>query len=134
MVFELRETSGDIPAAAHDLQQNEPDLKPEDTHYRDEGCVYAAACLDCPYPDCLYDQPRGRQRWLKDIRNRDIHKFHEKGWDYSELALFFGVSARTIQRVINQDKTRNDNRKMRRKKHDERNIDSAAGADGLGEA
>ena len=39
----------------------ESDLPPEYHHYRDEGCEMADSCLNCPFPQCIYDEPRNRQ-------------------------------------------------------------------------
>jgi len=83
-----------------EASDNVPDLPPEYCHYRDEGCEYAGSCLGCPFPQCLYDEPRGRQRWLKDLRNREINRLFAGGWGVKELALMFGVSQRTIQRTL----------------------------------
>jgi hypothetical protein len=80
--------------------KNEPDLRPEYCRYRDEGCDYADSCLACPFEQCLYDEPRGRQRWLKTLRNREINRLFTGGWGINELALLFGVSQRTIQRAL----------------------------------
>jgi AraC-like DNA-binding protein len=80
---------------------NEPDLPPEYCHYRDEGCEFADACLHCPFPHCLYDEPRGKQRWLKGLRNREITQLFGSGeWGIKELASLFGLSQRTIQRAL----------------------------------
>lgn len=80
--------------------QDERDLPPEYCCYKDEGCEYAKACLDCPFPQCLYDEPRGRQRWLKELRNREINRFYEAGRKVRELAVMFDVSDRTVQRAV----------------------------------
>jgi hypothetical protein len=80
---------------------DETDLLPEYCRYRDEGCEFAASCLDCPYPQCLYDEPRGKQRWLKERRNREIARlFRGGGWGVKELAALFGLSQRTVQRAL----------------------------------
>ncbi len=77
------------------------DLPPEYCHYRDEGCELFASCLNCPLPQCIYDQPRGKQQWLKKLRNREIARlFITEGKGISELALIFGTSRRTIQRAL----------------------------------
>src|SRR4030042_1846101 len=79
----------------------EPDLLPEYCHYRDEGCEFADSCLSCPFPQCLYDQPRGKQRWLKELRNKEIARLFSSGdRGVKELALMFGLSQRTIQRAL----------------------------------
>jgi AraC-like DNA-binding protein len=95
------EIGGDNTEATNDeTSQNETDLPPEYCHYRDEGCEYARSCLACPFPQCLYDEPRGRQRWLKGLRNKEINKLFAGGWKIKELALIFGVSQRTVQRAL----------------------------------
>ena len=81
--------------------ENESDLPPEYCHYRDEGCEFASSCLRCPFPQCLYEEPRGKQRWLKELRNREIARlFNGGGWGVKELALLFRLSQRTIQRAL----------------------------------
>ncbi|OGO18440.1 MAG: hypothetical protein A2Z15_05400 [Chloroflexi bacterium RBG_16_50_11] len=78
------------------------DLKPEYCNYRDEGCVYAKACLECPFPQCLYDEPRGGLRWLKRKRDKEIRKLFKTGRNIKELAALFGLSPRTIQRALGE--------------------------------
>ena len=81
--------------------ETEPDLLPEYCHYKDEGCDLFPSCLNCPLPQCIYDQPRGKQRWLKALRNQEITRlFTNEGKGVKELALLFGTSQRTIQRVL----------------------------------
>ena len=80
------------------------DLRPEYCHYRDEGCEYAAACLDCPFPQCLYDEPRGKQKWLKELRDREIRRQHREGKSIGELAALYEVSVRTVRRTLKRDK------------------------------
>ena len=79
----------------------EHDLPPEFCDYRDEGCDLAASCLNCPLPQCVYEQPGGRQHWLKTMRDREIiRQFTKEGKEIKELALMFGVSTRTVQRAL----------------------------------
>ncbi len=79
----------------------ELDLTPEYCRYRDEGCELAGSCLKCPLPQCIYDQPRGRQCWLKKARDREMtRRFVTSGEGVKELALEFGVSQRTVQRAL----------------------------------
>ena len=81
-------------------KENEPDLPPEYCHYKDEGCEFLDSCLNCPLPHCLYDEPRGKQRWLKELRNREIERLYRDGWKIKELAVMLGLSRRTIQRAL----------------------------------
>jgi len=87
----------------------ELDLPPEYCHYRDEGCEMATAylgyqshCSECPFPtQCIYEAPRGRQRWLKRLRDQEIVKqFTVESKGLRELALTFNISQRTVQRVL----------------------------------
>jgi len=79
----------------------ELDLPPEYCHYKDEGCELAESCLNCPFPRCIYDVPRGKQQLLKSRRDRQIlHQFQEEGRGVKELAAAFGISRRTVQRVL----------------------------------
>ncbi len=82
-------------------QHTELDLPPEYCHYRDEGCEFADSCLNCPLTKCIYDEPGGRQRWLKRQRDRQIVRlFTVEGKGVKELALMFGLSQRTVQRAL----------------------------------
>ena len=102
MVLETRETGGAEPEENEGTSNDAQDLPPEYCHYRDEGCENAASCLECPFPQCLYDEPRGRQRWLKELRNREINRLFSGGLSVKELAGLFGVSQRTIQRALKE--------------------------------
>ena len=83
----------------------ESDLLPEYYHYRDDGCEFAKSCLNCPFPKCIYDQPGGRQRWLKRLRDRNmVRLFTTEDKEVKELALRFGVSQRTVQRALKRAK------------------------------
>jgi hypothetical protein len=83
------------------LTNTELDLPPEYCHYRDNGCEFADSCLNCPFPECIYAQPGGKQRWLKELRDEAVSRlFTTQGKGVKELALMFGVSRRTIQRIL----------------------------------
>jgi len=81
------------------------DLPPEFCRYRDAGCEFASSCLHCPFSQCIYEQPRGRQRWLKRLRAGEIRRLFTTGRkEVKELAIMFGVSQRTIQRALKRAK------------------------------
>ena len=83
------------------MSWNEMDLPPEYCHYRDEGCEFADSCLDCPLPKCIYDEPGGRQHWLKGQRDRELVRLlYVEGKGVMEMALRFGISQRTVQRAL----------------------------------
>jgi hypothetical protein len=99
-----REIGGADPeTSAETGRKDTRDLLPEFCRYRDEGCEYAASCLACPFPQCLYDEPGGRQRWLKNRRDKEIKRLFSGGRKIGELAPLFGVSPRTIQRALKED-------------------------------
>jgi DNA-binding transcriptional ArsR family regulator len=83
------------------INDNTPDLPPEYCRYRDEGCDLSGSCLNCPFPNCVYEESGGRQRWVKKLRAREMARlFTTKGKSVKELALIFGVSQRTVQRAL----------------------------------
>ena len=80
---------------------DELDLPPEYCHYQDGGCELANSCLNCPLTKCIYDEPGGKQRYLKRVRDKEIlWLFTAEGKEIRELALRFGVSQRTVQRAL----------------------------------
>lgn len=81
--------------------ESDLDLLPEYCRYRDDGCEFAGSCLNCPFPECIYAQPGGRQRWLKRLRDEEVLRlFTAQDKEVKDLALMFGVSQRTIQRIL----------------------------------
>ena len=77
------------------------DLPPEFCHYRDEGCDLAESCLDCPFDECVFDEPGGIQRKMKKERNTEMARmYRDEGKGVRELAEKFGVSRRTVQRDL----------------------------------
>ena len=81
--------------------EGETDLRPEYCRYRDEGCELAESCLECPFAKCIYDEPGGKERWLKRLRDREIVRLHIiEGKKVKELLEMFGISERTVQRTL----------------------------------
>ncbi|MCS7294819.1 MAG: helix-turn-helix domain-containing protein [Chloroflexota bacterium] len=76
------------------------DALPEYTEYRDTGCDLYPSCLHCPLPRCRYDDPGGAPAMLRVGRNAAIVSGYRKGRSVDQLARMFGVSRRTIFRVL----------------------------------
>lgn len=77
------------------------DTLPEHSTYRDDGCEIHRSCLDCPLPMCKYDDPGWIQRESR--RSRDeaiIRARHEEEAPVPSIASRFGVSTRTVHRVL----------------------------------
>ncbi|MBN1189721.1 MAG: hypothetical protein JXA46_08210 [Dehalococcoidales bacterium] len=95
--------------SAGGLEDEDLDLLPEFCHYRDEGCELAPACLECPFPDCIYEQYRGNLAPDKYLRDREIIRLHEeekiKG---EELSIRFRVSLRTVRRILASGRKKNE--------------------------
>ena len=84
---------------------NELDLPPEYCRYQDGGCEFADSCLDCPFANCIYDEPGGRQQYIKRLRNKELLRlFTTEGKEIRELALIFGISQRTVQRALKRER------------------------------
>jgi len=77
------------------------DPLPDYFDYCDEGCDLFPSCLKCPLPRCRYDEQAGGRRAATRLRDGELlrqRKAHGKS--VAELARSFGVSKRTIQRII----------------------------------
>lgn len=79
------------------------DLPPEYCRYEDEGCELSGSCLRCPFSICAYE-PGGKRKLLRARRDRKIAGLFKKGKDTAVLASMFGISRRTIQRIIKGSK------------------------------
>ncbi|MBE0481555.1 MAG: hypothetical protein IBX68_11325 [Dehalococcoidia bacterium] len=80
----------------------EPDADPlpERFDYRDEGCELYPLCLECPLPYCRHDRLAGRRTKTR-LRDDELLKQRRReSKSVAELAESFGVSKRTVQRII----------------------------------
>jgi len=79
------------------------DALPEHVEYRDTGCDLYPSCLRCPLVRCRFDDPGGAAGILRSGRDASILRLsHEQGVCVDELAAMFGLSRRTIFRVLQQ--------------------------------
>lgn len=77
------------------------DALPEHTDYSDTGCDLYPSCLNCPLPRCRYEDPGGAAAMLRVGRNASIVRLaQEDGMSVDELSAAFGLSRRTIFRVL----------------------------------
>ena len=76
------------------------DRVPELTHYKDEGCRYWHACLSCPYPRCLFEEPGGARHALNAYRDGEIRRMYAAGVPALEIAVHFGIGRRSVYRVL----------------------------------
>jgi hypothetical protein len=80
------------------------DALPEFMRYRDDGCDIHDHCLTCPLPRCRYEEPGGLRALLNEQRDRQMDQLRRKGASVNELAGRFGVSRRTVFRVLGSSK------------------------------
>jgi hypothetical protein len=80
------------------------DALPEHTHYADHGCDLHPNCLTCPLVRCRYDDPGGARRLLSDARDARIIDLQRQGRPINAIAQRFGVSRRTVFRVLARSK------------------------------
>lgn len=80
------------------------DRVPELTHYQDEGCRVWAACLTCPLPRCIFDDPAGvrraTNRAVNGQRDAEIRRRYAAGEAAIALAAEFGLGRRTVYRIV----------------------------------
>ena len=78
------------------------DSLPEVTRYRDDGCDIHPQCLTCPLPRCRYEDPGGLKGLLNGMRDREIVRLKARGMAIEDIADEFGVSRRTVFRVLTE--------------------------------
>jgi len=76
------------------------DLLPEEFPYEDKGCELFPSCLNCPFPDCIKEEPWGKERFLKSRRAERMMELRRDGKSIKEIARIFEVSPRTVQRWL----------------------------------
>lgn len=76
------------------------DSLPEFTRYRDDGCEVNPSCLTCPLPRCRYEEPGGLRAILNESRDREMVELRARGVSVDSIANRFGVSRRTVFRVL----------------------------------
>ena len=70
-------------------------------HYEDTGCEASESCLDCPLPQCRYDDPAWYQRNRRLARDfRIVRAMQQDGLTIEETADRFSVTVRTVFRII----------------------------------
>ena len=81
------------------------DVAPEFFHYEDTGCEASSSCLDCPLPQCRYDDPiwyQRNRRLAKDFRV--LATMQAENLSVEAAAERFDVTARTIFRILRRCK------------------------------
>jgi hypothetical protein len=86
------------------------DRVPELTHYQDEGCRFWRACLSCPFPCCVFELPGGPNRAMHAFRDGEIRRLYAAGTPAVEIADRFGVTRRSVYRILGGVRRRGGNR------------------------
>ena len=82
------------------------DALPEYTDYNDKGCDLFPSCLACPLPRCRYEEPGGAAALMRSGRDASIIQMsEERAMSVDALARMFGLSRRTIFRVLRASRT-----------------------------
>jgi len=76
------------------------DLLPEEFPDEDRGCELSASCLNCPFPDCIREEPWGKEKFLKRRRAERMRELKQEGKSVAEIARIFELSTRTVQRWL----------------------------------
>lgn len=70
-------------------------------HYEDTGCEASDSCLDCPLPQCRYDDPAWYQRNRRLARDvRIVRAMQQESLSVEETAERFAVTVRTVFRIL----------------------------------
>ena len=77
------------------------DAVPEYYHYEDTGCEVSASCLNCPLPQCKYDDPGWFQRHRRLARDLKVWStMQSETLTVEEAAERFSVTVRTVFRIM----------------------------------
>ncbi|MFB3120002.1 MAG: transposase family protein, partial [Stenotrophomonas maltophilia] len=74
---------------------------PEFFHYEDTGCEVSLSCLNCPLPQCKYDDPAWFQRYQRLSKDLIVlTAMQSENLTVDEAAERFSVTVRTIFRIM----------------------------------
>lgn len=77
------------------------DAVPEFCHYEDTGCEVSDACLNCPLPQCKFDDPVWYQRNRRLARDFQImYTIQQDRLSMEEAAERYSVTVRTVFRIL----------------------------------
>ena len=83
------------------------DALPEYVDYTDTGCDLYPSCLKCPLPVCRYEVNGGATAIRRGGRDESILAASRRpGTTIDDLARTFGLSRRTIFRVLERNRRR----------------------------
>jgi len=82
------------------------DALPEQIAFRDGGCELAPSCLRCPLARCRYDEPGGAQALLRGPRDDAVQRRRAEGVAIDALAEEFGISRRSVFRILARGRRR----------------------------
>jgi len=67
---------------------------------KDTGCEFAPSCLNCPFPECMKDNPIQCQAFREQKKACQIIAMHQKGKSTKTIATELSISLRTVQRAL----------------------------------
>jgi len=82
------------------------DPLPEHAQYQDSGCEVSPSCLRCPLEVCRYELPGGLASVQRRPRNSEVVALHRSGVSVERLSEQFGLSRRSIFRILAAARTR----------------------------
>ena len=91
----------------HNGRRIRSDALPEHLAYQDGGCDLSPECLRCPLERCRYDEPGGARRIVRAPRDEALRRRRGEGVAIKALASEFGLSRRTVFRVLARGRGRN---------------------------
>ena len=100
-IFEI-EIEASAPETLPETPEPYPETEPDPIMPQliEDGCEASGSCLECPLPQCKFDDPAGyraiKQRQKDEERCKIIK---EEGLSIKQAADRFGVSPRTMHRI-----------------------------------
>jgi|GEM_PF-1039807 len=95
----LQAVAAGVEASAAVLPTMPDDPLPEETLYEDTGCAIAPSCLRCPLARCIFDRPGSPGERRRRRRDHLIRALLARGWNPTQIATRFGLSASQVRRI-----------------------------------
>ena len=98
-IFEIEvSATGTLPETPEQYPGTEPD--PIMPQLIKDGCEASGSCLECPLPQCKFDDPAGYRTIKQKQKDQERCKIiKEEGLSIEQAANRFGVSPRTMHRI-----------------------------------
>ena len=73
---------------------------------REDGCEVALKCLNCPLPECRYDDPMAFQAWKRASDGKIALELWEGGSSSTEIGKELGITPKVVLKLAQEERDR----------------------------